>query len=175
MALTVGVASVFAFLLYSLLGALTRGLFGIYKVYKKRPAPKLMFDMLAVEVVASVFFGMFSAMLLQELGWLKVSTEVIALLSGFFGADLIGLVSKKVGLSKGIQVIITEEQMDMLGLNERQRKGVQYINKHGSITNDIYQELNNTSHSSAKRDLSRLVEKKKVKRSGTGKATYYFV
>ena len=173
MAVTVGVASVFAFLLYSLLGALTRGLFGIYKVYKKRPVAKLKFNMLIVEVVASVFFGMFSAMLLQELGWLKVSTEVIALLSGFFGADLIGLVSKKVGLSKGIQVIITEEQMDMLGLNERQKKALQYIYKYGSITNDVYQELTKTTHSSAKRDLKKLVKAEKIKKRGIQRGTYY--
>lgn len=62
------------------------------------------------------------------------------------------------------------------GLNERQRKAVEYIREHDQITNREYQALNSTTKATATRDLRDLVEKNIVKRTGTGKrdAAYVF-
>ena len=44
------------------------------------------------------------------------------------------------------------------GINERQKKAVEYVEKHGSITNLQYQEINKTTRKTAMRDLSGLVK-----------------
>lgn len=61
------------------------------------------------------------------------------------------------------------------GLNERQRKAVRYIQEQGQITNSEYQTLNRTSKVTAYRDLRDLVEKKIVKRIGTGRRDTAYV
>ena len=48
------------------------------------------------------------------------------------------------------------EQLQKLGLNERQVKAVLYVIEHGSITNSQYQKLNVTSKPTATRDLQEL-------------------
>lgn len=61
------------------------------------------------------------------------------------------------------------------GLNERQRKALEYIKEHGKITNREYQALNNTTKATATRDLRDLVEKNIVSRIGTGKRDTAYV
>jgi ATP-dependent DNA helicase RecG len=49
-----------------------------------------------------------------------------------------------------------------------------FVKQHGKITNSTYQELNETSHRTAARDLQELVEKELINKLGTtGKGTYY--
>ena len=69
---------------------------------------------------------------------------------------------------------LTEEFLEKMGLNERQKKAVEYIKERGKITNKEYQEINNVSKPTATRELKGLVDKKIfVKYGGTGKGTYY--
>jgi ATP-dependent DNA helicase RecG len=79
----------------------------------------------------------------------------------------------------GLQVtllkdIYTEEYLRKLNLNKRQVKAVLYIKEHGSITNSSYQQLNNTAHRTAARDLERLLAEQIIDRIGTtGRGTSY--
>jgi ATP-dependent DNA helicase RecG len=67
----------------------------------------------------------------------------------------------------------TEEQLQKLGLNERQVKAVLYVKEKGRITNSEYQEINNISERTASRDLEELFQKGIFERIGESKSTYY--
>ena len=67
------------------------------------------------------------------------------------------------------------ENLERLGLNERQIKAVEYVTKKGSITNKEYQNLNQISRYTASRDLMNLVKKGIFKSKGTGKRKLSYV
>lgn len=58
-------------------------------------------------------------------------------------------------------------------LNERQRLALQYVRRHGSITNREYQQINDVSSRQALRDLLELEEQKLLQKTGQGRATRY--
>jgi ATP-dependent DNA helicase RecG len=53
----------------------------------------------------------------------------------------------------------SEEELQKLGLNERQIKAVLYVKEKGKITNSEYQKINDCSRATANRDLTELVQK----------------
>ena len=53
----------------------------------------------------------------------------------------------------------SEEQLQQLGLNERQIKTVLHVKEKGKITNSEYQKINDCSRATASRDLTELVQK----------------
>jgi len=65
------------------------------------------------------------------------------------------------------------EEEKEVELNERQREALEYIEKHGKVTNREYRNINDVSRQTAKRDLSDLVEKEILKQKGEGRGTYY--
>jgi ATP-dependent DNA helicase RecG len=68
----------------------------------------------------------------------------------------------------------TEEQLQKLGLNERQIKAVLFVNKKGKITNGEYQTLNEVKKSVAAEELQNLTEKSILIRIGTtGRSIFY--
>lgn len=62
--------------------------------------------------------------------------------------------------------IYNAEHLQKLGLNDRQVKAVLYAKEYGSITNSIYQKLNDTKQTLSSKELSELVEKEILKSSG---------
>jgi ATP-dependent DNA helicase RecG len=69
-----------------------------------------------------------------------------------------------------------EENLEEMGLNERQIKAVMYVKERGKITNSEYMNLANVSRQTATRDLSKLVKSKVLKRKGiVGKGAEYFL
>lgn len=62
--------------------------------------------------------------------------------------------------------IYNAEHLQKLGLNDRQVKAVLYAKEYGSITNFIYQKLNDTKQTLSSKELSELVEKEILKSSG---------
>lgn len=60
-----------------------------------------------------------------------------------------------------------------LGLNERQRQAIEYIQEQGRVTNREYRELGKVSHQMAYRELSELVEKGLIEKRGAGRGTHY--
>ncbi len=71
---------------------------------------------------------------------------------------------------------LTDAVMDELGLNERQKKGINHLKHSGAITNREYQDVSATIVRTAARDLKKLVECGLVKQVGaTGRNTHYIL
>jgi ATP-dependent DNA helicase RecG len=68
-----------------------------------------------------------------------------------------------------------KEELRKLGLNERQIKAVEYVIKHGSITNKEYQQINKVAKRTASRDLRELVEKGVFKAIGVSKRNLKYI
>jgi ATP-dependent DNA helicase RecG len=60
-------------------------------------------------------------------------------------------------------------------LSDRQQKAVDYVRKNGSISNKTYQDINNCSDATAKRDLKEMVELGILKSSGKGRGLIYLI
>jgi len=60
-----------------------------------------------------------------------------------------------------------------LELNERQKKALEYIKEHGSITNREYRRLFKISYTWANKELNELISKRIIKQIGKGRSTKY--
>lgn len=67
----------------------------------------------------------------------------------------------------------SEEQLQQLGLNERQVKAVLYVKERERITNKEYQEINNVTEQTALRDIKFLIENAVLIKTGTNKDAKY--
>lgn len=121
-----------------------------------------------------MLFGTFGAILLNEIGVWKIGINIAAILAGFFGADVITILTKKFGISKGIDVRVVEV-VEHPDLNLKQQKAMEYLKKNGKITNAVYQKMNQVSRKSAAWDLGRLAEKKIIKKIGSGRGAHYIL
>ena len=65
--------------------------------------------------------------------------------------------------------------LEKLGLNERQIRAVNYVVRHGSITNREYQNINNTTRYTATRDLGGIVNEGIFDKIGEGKRDLRYV
>ena len=68
---------------------------------------------------------------------------------------------------------LTEEYLDTLTLNERQKKAIEYLRRNKEISNKIYREINNIGKVVAVKELNDLVKKEILKTTGKGRATKY--
>lgn len=68
---------------------------------------------------------------------------------------------------------LTEEWLVSLGLNERQKRAIDYLKEHRTITNKGYRELNKIGKVIAAKELSQMVEKKALRTLGKGRAVRY--
>ena len=71
--------------------------------------------------------------------------------------------------------LVEIEERVLKGLNERQRKAMEYIKKKGSISNKEYCNISNVSAATAKRELQNLVKKKTFKTIGAGSSLRYMI
>jgi len=69
----------------------------------------------------------------------------------------------------------TEEDIEDLGLNERQEKAVRYLREHGHISNIQYRQLIKTSKATATRDINGLLEKEILSVVGQGRSQKYIL
>jgi ATP-dependent DNA helicase RecG len=69
---------------------------------------------------------------------------------------------------------LNEEYLDTLGLNERQRKAINYMKKHKKITSKEYAELFSITDRTARNDLKSLLDKKILIQRGTSKKLTYY-
>ncbi|MBA4259801.1 MAG: transcriptional regulator [Chitinophaga sp.] len=68
----------------------------------------------------------------------------------------------------------SKEQLQILGLNERQVKAVLYVVENGSITNSKYQEINTVAKTLATEELKELIDKEVIKQAGSkGRGSKY--
>jgi ATP-dependent DNA helicase RecG len=69
---------------------------------------------------------------------------------------------------------LTEEQLQKLGLNQRQVKAVLYVKEKGRIANSDYQGINETSERTASREISELVKANILEQGGSyGAGSFY--
>lgn len=162
-----------AFVGFAAFGAMARTLFGIYRAYNTMPVFAVEKRRVGFEILASIFFGIFSVLILREIGLFQFGLNIAALVAGFLGADLTNLISKKLGLTKSLQVVVSRQQMENADLNERQVKAIGYVKAKGRITNKEYQRINQIARDSAKRELNSLVKRGKLQKAGYNKTTYY--
>lgn len=73
---------------------------------------------------------------------------------------------------KDVTVVEIEEK-NLEGLNERQKKALEYIKGKNSITKGKYMEINKISHKTAYEELNGMVNKNIILRKGKGRATIY--
>ena len=69
--------------------------------------------------------------------------------------------------------VLTDEYLDSMGLNERQKNAVKYIMKHDSINRRTYCRINNIGQTLAYRDLTGAEENGILERRGQGRSVYY--
>jgi len=69
--------------------------------------------------------------------------------------------------------IISEELMDKLSLNERQKKAINYLKKHKRIDTKEYCKLFEVVKDTANRDLNGLLNKNLIEKKGSGPKVYY--
>jgi ATP-dependent DNA helicase RecG len=67
----------------------------------------------------------------------------------------------------------SEEELQNLGLNERQMKAVLYVKEKGKITNSEYQKINNISRNTASAELTALEAFNMLKNIGYGAGSFY--
>ena len=65
--------------------------------------------------------------------------------------------------------------IEHLGLNERQKRALEYVGEKGSISNREYQNINHVSRQTATRDLKRLMLENLLQMVGTGKRDRRYV
>lgn len=165
-------------LIYASVGALARAVFGLFKAYDSTvDIHHFTFNWRRVllEIFVSVFLGTIGIIIISEAGWSPplLGIKSLALLGGLLGPDILKFITKKIGITKAFDIRFTDEQVLLAEFNPRQIAAIRYLKENGMINNSIYQELNQTSDVTSKRDLTQLVRKKKVKKFGRGKATYY--
>lgn len=68
---------------------------------------------------------------------------------------------------------LTEEYLNTLILNTRQKKAIEYLKKNKEISNKVYREINNIGKVIAAEELNDLVRKRILKTIGKGRATKY--
>lgn len=170
----IDVVLVLTFVGYAFLGSVMRTVFGILRAYTNFEEFTLSKKRVAVEILASMMFGLFGALILNDIGVWNYGTDIMTVLAGFFGADIITILTKKFGLAKGIEVHVVED-VEFPDLNMRQQRAIEFIKKNGDITNSEYQKINQVSRRSAKWDLGMLSVKKIVKRIGNGRGSYYIL
>lgn len=162
------------FVLYPLFGALMRTIFGVYRAYANFEKFTISWPHVAVEILASMSFGIFGGMILNEIGVWKFGINIVQVLAGFFGADIVSILTKKFGLTKGIEVHVVEG-VEFPDLNFRQQRAIEFIKKNGDITNSEYQKINFVSRDSARWDLGVMAARKILKKEGNGKSSYYIL
>jgi hypothetical protein len=162
-----------SFLGIALFGAVMRTLLGLYKAYTTYPDFTPSKVRMGVEILASTCFGLFATLILDEMGVFKFGLFLMALFSGFLGADLIGLITKKLGLTKSMNIVLSERQMKDADLTENQARAMQYARMKGEITNKVYQRINLTDQSASKKALRSLVLKGRLTMTGSQKGTRY--
>lgn len=69
--------------------------------------------------------------------------------------------------------IMTDKYLDSLGLNERQKKAIEYLRRKQKITSREYCELCSIAKDTANRDLNDLLNKEVIEKRGKGPQTFY--
>lgn len=165
-------------LVYASVGALCRALFGLFKAYTNTAnTSEFTFNWrrVVLEIVVSILLGTFGVVIISEAGGmgLNLGLKALALLGGLFGPDILNFITKKLGITNAFDIRFTDQQVALAEFNPRQIAALEYMKKSKIMTSSIYQQINQTTPITAKRDLTQLTRKNKVRRVGSARATCY--
>jgi hypothetical protein len=164
---------IFITVAYAICGSSVRLLWGVYKAEETFLGLSLSKKRLFFEFFVSFLFGIFGALVMNNLGIMKTGVDLTALVSGVLGANVIDVIAKKFGMSKKMEVIVSDQQLQFTEFNPREMNAMEYVRINGKITNQIYQKINRTTCDVAKYELQTLVSKKKLKKVGEKKGRFY--
>ena len=162
-------------LLYVTVGASVRAVWGVYKVYTTYLFIRIKWVRVLTEIIAGIFFGLFGAFTLSSLVPIQFGIELAGLFSAVLGANVINILAKKFGVTKHFEVVVSDQQLGVGELNNRQLNAIEFAKREGKITNGVYQKINNVGRSTAKWELKKLVEKHAMKQVKSGKGTAYIM
>lgn len=160
------------FLSYAMFGAFIRAAYGVYRAYSNYEKFELSWRRIFAEFFFSMAFGLFGAMVLNGMGMFKFASNIMAILAGLGGANLIDFIAKKLGLGSKLQVNVVEK-IPYPDLNLNQQRAMEYLKREGKINAKIYKTMNETSRSCTKWELLQMIEKGYIKKVGHTKASYY--
>jgi hypothetical protein len=165
-------------LIYVCIGALARALFGLVKTWNSTVDINhfgFNWKRVLMEIVSSILLGIIGILIISESPWSAPSFSMkgLALLGGLFGPDTLKFITKKLGITNAFDIRFTDQQVMLAEFNPRQIAALEYMKKNRIMTSSIYQEINQTSSMTSKRDLATLVKKGKVKKCGKSTATCY--
>jgi hypothetical protein len=152
-------------------GGLMRVLIGISK---RRTGFGFNRDKVLFTITTSLIIGIITAIILEPESYL------IAFFAGFGGPDVLeamykGTIKKRLGAAPG-GTALSYDLGDIdypQGTDKKQRKALDYLFKYGQITSAEYKQMNRVSASTATSDLNKLVERKILRKCGSGKSTFY--
>jgi len=152
-------------------GGLMRVLIGISK---RKTGFGFNRDKVLFTITTSLIIGIITAVILEP------DSYLIAFFAGFGGADVLeamykGIIKKKLGAAPG-GTAMSYDLGDIdypQGTDKKQRKGIDYVYKYGQITSSEYKQMNKVSARTATSDLNKLVERKVLRKCGSGKSTFY--
>jgi Fic family protein len=96
-------------------------------------------------------------------GWLEYFTDGVAV-------SIKAVKDKVIGLSKDIKLL---KEKGQVALTQRQMKIVERIIEKGAITNREMREIFGLSDEGARKEITKLIELRVVKRKGKGRSLYY--
>ncbi|MBU4221063.1 MAG: transcriptional regulator, partial [Euryarchaeota archaeon] len=70
---------------------------------------------------------------------------------------------------------LTDEYLEQLGLNERQKKAITYLKEHGKIDRKTYSTICGVEKTVAYEELADLINKELLDMAGTGKGIHYIL
>ena len=90
-----------------------------------------------------------------------------------FSSKAGSFIIKLLGPGKQFEREIEKKKLHVLDINERQKRAIEFIKKHGFITTRIYQEINKLGKVYSIKELNDLSDKNLIKRVGKGKKIVY--
>lgn len=161
-------------LVFAVLGGMVRSLFGLYKAYITQGYVRIDWPRIIIEAVGASFFGTIGVFLLSSIGYVKPwgdGSLAVAFMSGLFGADMLNILAKRIGISRGLQVAVQRIPL-CKSLNSRQQKALTYALAMGIRPAD-YARMNNTTELIACKELDSLVRKGLLRKQGKGNSVKY--
>lgn len=70
---------------------------------------------------------------------------------------------------------LTEKYLKKIGLNERQKKAIEYLKEYKKITNREYRRITGLSDEGVRKDLQILIKRKLIAKRGKGRNIYYIL
>jgi hypothetical protein len=133
-------------------------------------------DKVLFTITTSLIIGIITAVILEP------DSYLLAFFAGFGGPDVLeamykGAIKKKLGAAPSSTTAGLDYDIGAAdyptGTDKKHRKAIDYLYKYGQITSTEYKQMNRVSVRTASADLNKLVNRKILRKAGSGKSTFY--